>query len=239
MDRLPIGLDALRAWFPARVAVAARLAEPGVVLALASEEEQALGWGVDAARREAFALGRAAAHDALSSLGINPSTVGRGPAGEPLWPSGVVGSISHAAGTALAVVARATSVAGLGVDLEQRRGPPTAAEVRAVCTTGEAAWLDAADTPEQRAGRYMALFAAKEAAYKAIFPTWRVLLSFREAELTWRPDLVAFEASIVAGGRRASLPIGCWTSTTAVLAATYLELPSPARPGRRQNATEA
>lgn len=95
-------------------------------------------------RRLHFTLGRAAAHDALDDLGAPTAIVGRAPGGEPIWPDGIVGSITHAGNVAAAVVASASHLAGLGLDLELTRPGLSAAAAHYVCHPRELAWAEAA-----------------------------------------------------------------------------------------------
>src|SRR5437588_389954 len=107
----------------------ARLLYPG--------EEEVLGPRAVAERRQLFALGRAAARDALGELGFAPVAIGRGEGGEPLWPAGVVGSISHSRQVAVAVAGLRQDYVGLGVDVEglSRALQPRAA--RLICRPSE------------------------------------------------------------------------------------------------------
>ena len=101
---------------PWPVGVGIRTVSEGEVPTLWPGEEELLGPKALERRRAYFALGRAAARDALAVLGIAPVALGRGTAGEPLWPEGIVGAITHAGDTAVALVGRKTDYAGLGVD---------------------------------------------------------------------------------------------------------------------------
>jgi 4'-phosphopantetheinyl transferase EntD len=123
--------------------------------------------GASAARRRELAGGRACAARALAALGWPDATVGRGAHGEPLWPSGAVGSIAHAAGTCLAVAGRAEEWLAVGVDVEPDR-PQSPAFVNRICSAAEQAALRALpDGLEQLAP---VVFSAKEASYKLQFP---------------------------------------------------------------------
>jgi 4'-phosphopantetheinyl transferase EntD len=161
-----------------------------------------LGERATARRREAFALGRAAARLALRDLGVGSLAglvIGRGPGGEPLWPEGVVGTISHSGDAALAVVGWRSDYRGLGVDLEQRVPGLSERAVRLVCTAGEQAWLAC-----RPAVWRTVVFSAKEAVFKALNPIEGVWLGFADAELSWRGgesvDAGAFAAESVDGG---------------------------------------
>ena len=63
--------------------------------------------------------GRALARQALAAIGIAPVPIPSGPQGEPRWPSGIVGSITHCAGYRACAVGHADSFAALGIDAER------------------------------------------------------------------------------------------------------------------------
>src|SRR5919199_3927276 len=137
----------VRRGLPRPVGVGLRRSCDGPAPGLFPGEEDILGPRALEQRRTYFALGRAAARDALAELGLPRLGIGRGPAGEPLWPDGIVGAISHAGDTAIAVVGRASDYAGLGVDVEELARGPSSRAARLVCTPGEIDWVDGgADT---------------------------------------------------------------------------------------------
>src|SRR5437667_675103 len=132
-------------------------------------EEQYLGPNAAQQRRTSFALGRAAARDALLELGLEALGIGRGTGGEPLWPDGVVGAITHSGDLAIAVVGRSADFAGLGIDVEQQSPGLSARAARLVCTPTESGWVDEVPSSNRRT----MLFSAKEAVFKALFPIER------------------------------------------------------------------
>jgi len=75
-------------------------------------------------RRAEFTVGRRCAREALAGLGLPVAPVLAGRAGEPLWPAGVTGSITHCPGYRACAVARAADVAGIGIDAEPDRPRP-------------------------------------------------------------------------------------------------------------------
>ncbi|MDK1493915.1 hypothetical protein QN219_28415 [Sinorhizobium sp. 7-81] len=81
------------------------------------EEESAVVSAVESRRRE-FAIGRTCARSALSKLGFPPCAIPGGPHRAPLWPSGIVGSITHCAGFCAAAVALQEDYVALGIDAE-------------------------------------------------------------------------------------------------------------------------
>jgi 4'-phosphopantetheinyl transferase EntD len=69
-------------------------------------------------RRREFAVGRACARAAFSSLQVRPGPILIDPTGAPLWPQGFVGSISHGAEVCAAAVGSADRFSGIGIDIE-------------------------------------------------------------------------------------------------------------------------
>jgi len=137
-------------------------------------------------RRREFSLGRAAAHEAIRSLlGDSPHPVRKGANGEPLWPEGLVGSITHSGNTAAAAVGRRRDTEGIGIDLEALSKRVSFSISRKVCTEQELGWVQGAGRPEEENLRLRMIFSAKESVYKALFPTGRIFLGFQDAELAW------------------------------------------------------
>ena len=160
---------------------------------LEAEEEEALGPRAIERRRIFFTLGRAAARDAMADLGLERAAIGRGDGGEPRWPEGVVGAISHAGDLAIAVVGLRSDFVGQGIDVEELSRGPSSRAARLICRPSEMAWAD----PESGTERLAMLFSAKEAIFKALYPIEQVWLGFSDAELTWQADRCAFEARIL------------------------------------------
>ena len=154
---------------PAAVAAAESLGpepepEPGLFPA-----EAALVRTADPRRRAEFTAGRACARTALARLGLPATPVLAGRAGEPRWPAGVTGSITHCAGYRACAVARTTDLAGLGIDAEPNAWLP-AGLIESVAGHAEQDWIarQAAAAPAVCWDRL--LFSAKEAAGKLGYP---------------------------------------------------------------------
>ena len=82
-----------------------------------AEEEPLIARSV-AKRRNEFITVRYCARIALGELGFPPVPILKGEKGEPCWPDGVVGSLTHCAGYRGAVVGRGGAVRSVGVDAE-------------------------------------------------------------------------------------------------------------------------
>jgi 4'-phosphopantetheinyl transferase EntD len=167
---------------PATVAAAEMFADiPG--LAALPEEEPLIAKSV-AKRRNEFVSVRHCARIALAEIGVAPVPILKGDKGEPCWPDGVVGSLTHCTGYRGAVVGRIDTVRSVGID----------AEPHAVLPDGV---LDAISLPIERhelSGLPASLhwdrilFCAKEATYKAWFPLTHRWLGFEDAHITFGLD---------------------------------------------------
>ncbi|MDQ3781527.1 MAG: 4'-phosphopantetheinyl transferase superfamily protein [Actinomycetota bacterium] len=147
---------------------------------LMPEEVSAISERAAALRRESFRLGRTAARNALAQLGAGRPAVAVGRHREPLWPKDVVGSITHVGSCAIAAVAWKRDIAGIGIDLEMRRGFEGLR--RSVAFGGELGWLAALDAEEAESAT-IEVFAAKEAIFKAFYPRIGRFFGFDSATL--------------------------------------------------------
>jgi 4'-phosphopantetheinyl transferase EntD len=166
---------------PSQVAVVdARGPLPGE--ALLPEEEPLVARAV-AKRRAEFTTVRTCARRALAQLGLPAGPVLSGQRREPLWPAGVVGSLTHCAGYRAAAVAWATDLATVGIDAEPHDELPEGVLVR-VSLPGERVHLR-----QLSRGVHWdrVLFSAKESVYKAWYPLAQCWLGFEDARLHFRP----------------------------------------------------
>ncbi|WP_030235979.1 4'-phosphopantetheinyl transferase family protein [Streptomyces sp. NRRL S-350] len=187
---------------------------------LEPEEEAVLARAVEKRRRE-FTTVRHCARTALARLGVPYRPLVPGLRGAPSWPAGVVGSLTHCDGFRAAAVARAGTLASVGIDAEPALPlPEGVADVVALPVEQKRlAELAAADpgTPWDRL-----LFSAKESVYKAWFPLTGLFLEFNEAELEFSPA-GSFTARLlvpgpVVGGRRVEGFEGRWAVREGLLA---------------------
>ena len=144
------------------------------------EEEPLIAKAV-AKRRNEFVAVRHCARIALAEIGMPPVPILKGDKGEPCWPDGVVGSLTHCTGYRGAVVGRTDTVRSVGID----------AEPHGVLPDGV---LDAISLPVERHELNALpdhlhwdriLFCAKEATYKAWFPLTHRWLGFEDAHITF------------------------------------------------------
>lgn len=180
--------------FPPYVAVVAATPADADESLLAIDEARHLPPMVAVRRRE-YTMGRNAARRALARLGVPPASIGRrDPDRDPEWPDGIVGSISHSHGVAVAACARASDVLAIGLDVE-RAGPLGDDIVREICRDEELDALRGAEPPSPSDWPKL-LFAVKEAGYKAWFPRTRTPLEFHAMHVTLDPQARCFSASV-------------------------------------------
>lgn len=134
-------------------------------------------------RRAEHRAGRTAARVAMKTLGVAPVAIAKGDLGQPIWPDGLVGAITHTDNLAIAALADRKNVAGLGIDLEhQSRFKPNLTS--AIMTKAEiAASVDLGAT-----------FTAKEAVYKAAFPLVQKVFGFQDVTIRFTENGRSFEA---------------------------------------------
>lgn len=137
-------------------------------------------------RRSEFSAGRSAARRALGMLGISPTPIPRADDRRPIWPRGIVGSISHAHGVAAAIVGRDEDAAGVGLDIEAAW--PLGSDLRGHVLTPAEMRACAAAPLVGGVPRCKAAFVAKEALYKAVYPITRRFFGFQEALVETRED---------------------------------------------------
>ncbi|HEX2283777.1 MAG TPA: 4'-phosphopantetheinyl transferase [Mycobacterium sp.] len=161
-------------------------------LAPLPEEEPLIAKSV-AKRRNEFITVRYCARQALGELGVAPAPILKGDKGEPRWPDGVVGSLTHCEGYRGAAVGRQGDVRSVGIDAEPHDVLPKGV-------------LDAISLPAERAelrelpaGLHWdrILFCAKEATYKAWFPLTRRWLGFEDAHIVFDVDDTGTSGSFV------------------------------------------
>lgn len=145
-------------------------------------------------RRNEFATGRLCARAALARLGVCSQPIPVGAFREPLFPPGIVGSITHDLDTCVCVAALDRQVCAIGIDLTS--AAPLDPRLRSIiCTTEEIEHFG--DATRYRYDPYKLTFSAKEALYKTIYPFVNRFIEFNEVSLevdpelgTWRPRFV-------------------------------------------------
>jgi 4'-phosphopantetheinyl transferase EntD len=149
-------------------------------------EAELVARAVDKRRRE-FRTVRHCARQALCQLGLPPAPVLRGERGEPRWPAGVVGSMTHCAGYRAAAVAHSCDFSAVGIDAEPHE-PLPAGVLGVIALKPEQDSLAELATADSGICWDRILFCAKETVYKTWFPLTRRWLGFEHATVTINPS---------------------------------------------------
>ena len=185
-------VEVLQSLFPRDCAVAIRT-EPGRISDLFDSEMACIRDAVPERQAE-FAAGRACVRQALRSVGAPPYAILTDKFRAPVWPQGVIGSISHCPGLCVAVIAHRLMGNAVGVDVETNDRLKEGVR-DAVATPDERHALDNL----QRALRcdpLKLLFVIKEAVFKLYYPATRHFLDFQHARIRLDPETGAFEAEL-------------------------------------------
>ncbi|MDN3279354.1 4'-phosphopantetheinyl transferase superfamily protein [Frankia sp. RB7] len=162
-------------------------------------EESLVANAVESRRRE-FITARRCARDALARLGHAPVPIGAGPKREPLWPAGVVGSITHTTGFRAAAVASQSVLASIGIDTERNDRLPDGVE-ETITVSGEPEMLASLSRAFPATHWNRMLFSAKESVYKAWYPLTGRWLGFEDVRLVIDP-VGTFAAKLLVDGAR-------------------------------------
>lgn len=203
----------IEAILPAGVASAESFGDPPDAVLFDAEAESIVR--AVAKRRNEYTTARHCARLAMSELGVAPVAILTGNNREPLWPPGIVGSMTHCDGYRAAALARNDLVASLGIDAEPH-APLPAGVLTTIARPEELVRLaELADAfPDVWWDRLT--FSAKESVYKAWFPLARRWLGFEDATLLIDPAAGTFTAELlqadlpVVGGRAFDTVSGRW-----------------------------
>ena len=136
-----------------------------------------------------FSTGRYCARNAMEALGFRAQAVlmdGR----LPVWPDGIVGSISHGRKVCGAVVGPTSRYHAVGLDIEEvaRISP---ALWNSICTDAELSALEQMQ-PDLRQNHVALLFAMKEAFYKFQYPITAQYLGFKDVTIRVESERFVF-----------------------------------------------
>ncbi len=162
------------------------------------EEELALGMAVPK-RISEFTTARACARAALRKLGLPAAPIPNGERGEPEWPIGVVGSITHCEHYRACAVSHAHRVLTLGIDAEPNAALRSGL-IDDIARPEELPMLRRLASEPSEIHWDRLLFSAKESVYKAWFPLARRWLGFEDAIVEIDPKQGTFHAKLLVEG---------------------------------------
>jgi len=156
------------------------------------EREEAFIMNAVEKRKSEYRTGRHTAREALNELNIPPCAIPSGVEREPLWPKGVVGSISHCSKLCVAAVGPDSRFLSIGVDVEPNK--PLPPDVQPIVVNDEDHWKYS--QPKHSKDFDVLTFSAKESIFKCIFPIFRLYLDFKDVSLTIDQSNNSFNAKL-------------------------------------------
>lgn len=190
MPDIPTECSGLAELFPEYVHLAC-MRVPDTVPPVLDAEQPLIEKAVAKRRRE-FSIGRCCVRQALGELGFTNTPILHDKNGAPLWPQGIVGSITHSTAYAAAAVAEKSRLQGLGIDMETVSRVSSRITDKILTATEKTALQSLSDPAEQQ--RLLSLyFSAKEAIYKCLHPLLQCRIGFKDARIECESDPVAMK----------------------------------------------
>ena len=141
-----------------------------------------------------FTAGRHIARRAMRQMNVAASSITVAKNRCPVWPDGIVGSISHTDDIVGVALARAQDYVSIGFDIEVGRAvKPELWDM--VLTDDEKDNIDLNAEPELAT----LVFSCKESVYKAVYPLIGEFLEFRDIEISIVDD--GFDVNCINNGR--------------------------------------
>ena len=150
-------------------------------LTILSQEERNHIKGASLPRQREFSTSRWCARKSLKKLGENSGLILTGEQREPLWPPGIVGSITHAKGMYCAVAGQGSDYLSLGIDVEPVKRRITNKTFAVIANNDEIEWTK--NTGENKDLMKLLIFSAKECLFKLLFPLIKMNFSFDAASV--------------------------------------------------------
>jgi 4'-phosphopantetheinyl transferase EntD len=156
-------------------------------------------------RLREFSAGRLCAKRALAELGVTGYSLRQGRDRRPIWPAGVVGSITHTDDFCGAVVASKRRILAIGVDAESV-SQVTAELWPQICTPAEITWIQALPHPARERAAAL-IFSAKETYYKCCSTISDSWIDFLDAELSLHHQLGGAGRFVIRAARGGNWPV--------------------------------
>lgn len=161
-----------------------------------SDGEQACYDQLKTVRQREFLAGRYCARQSVSQIGRDLGALLWDNDGVPIWPTDLVGSISHKSQLCAAVISQSKLIESIGIDIEKNE--PLKHELwNLYCTKRELAWVMSHSNPNQFVNL---IFSIKESAYKCYFPLARLRLEFDDMEVSLAPEMNGKFTVVIARG---------------------------------------
>ncbi len=132
-------------------------------------------------RIEDFATGRWCSRKVLNQMGLKIRAILNGMEGEPIWPKGVIGSISHTKGAYCAASAFQKYYHSIGVDIEERKRKISTGAIEYITNNDEKKWLKTKSNNQSLDS--MLIFSSKESIFKLLYPVLKRRFYFKAVSI--------------------------------------------------------
>ncbi|MFC3656990.1 4'-phosphopantetheinyl transferase [Xanthomonas hyacinthi] len=150
-----------------------------------------------------------AARHALLRLGTPDQEIGTGAFREPLWPTGIVGSITHTRSYAAAIALPASNYTGIGIDIEHLIAAKAQHTVESTALVASERTLLKGLTGDLSYETSLTVaFSAKESFFKGTFATVKHYFGFEAVELTALDNASGTLELMIVQPLATNLPIG-------------------------------
>lgn len=169
-------------------------------------------------REQEHRLGRYCAEQGLKAMGKEGNEIQSSPQGYPIWPQGIVGSISHSKGLCLSAVAKSEYFEAIGIDVEQLNRMKEGSIERIIHP------LEKAEIGNDLKKATL-LFSIKEAFYKAQFPLHYTPLNFKDVAFEY--DFPSQKAQLIWLAEKSPIPkkdYSDWVITYQIIETTCFAL---------------
>jgi enterobactin synthetase component D len=127
-------------------------------------------------RQKEFATGRWCARQLFNEMGRISAPLVCGKTGEPIWPHGVCGSISHTHDACCVVTSFTKKHCSVGLDIENIQRSISASARRMIINEDEERWIAA--HRDRSENLWCTVFSIKESIGKLLFPLVRRMVPF-------------------------------------------------------------
>ncbi len=147
---------------------------------------------MSAKRLNDFKASRYCAKNALKQTGITnfPLLINQHRA--PIWPRGIVGSLSHCENLCIAVIASQKEITGFGIDIESL-APLKSELLPLICSSKE---IDLLNNTNNSLINAKILFSIKESIFKCLHPSVEVWIDFKDVELELNGESLQYTAKL-------------------------------------------
>jgi 4'-phosphopantetheinyl transferase EntD len=155
-------------------------------------DERALTGKMAAKRLADFRASRYVASNALSQLGHSDFAILINQQRGPIWPPGIIGSLSHCSEIAVAVAIDDRSIASIGIDVEAYYEMEENLR-KLICSEQEMKHLRSIGQPELMS---KIVFSIKEAIYKCLNPLIQQWIDFKDVSIVLDKNKQTYVANL-------------------------------------------